>query len=137
MEKILEVKSLKKTFKLSAKQQKIEKTNENNYANENTLIKQVEDKKNDEFLLKEHEERSREMIIKKMTLLKLTLKPYLKESDFSRMLNSDPLTVLAMLEWIIPELYETNLKTTTNAIELKTFIENKIFSLVEDDIDVD
>lgn len=126
-----------KDYKNEVKNVTIEKINENNYANENTLIEQVEDKKNDEFLLKEHEDRSREMIIKKMTLLKLTLKPYLKESDFNRMQNSDPLTVLAMLEWIIPELYETNLKATTNAIELKSFIENKIFNLVEDDIDVD
>ena len=115
----------------------MQKINENNYANENTVSKQLQNTCNDKFLLTEHEEKSRGMIIKKMKLLTLSLKPYLKETVLNRMLNSDPLTVLAMLEWIIPELYETNLKATTNAIELKSFIENKIFSLVEDDIDVD
>ncbi len=97
----------------------------------------VADNSNEEFELDEEEKKTREIIIKKITALKSKLKPYLLEKDFNSLCDGDPITVLEILDKVIPVLYQKNLKATTLALELKSYIENKVFSFAEGNVDMD
>ena len=73
---------------------------------------------------------------KKFESLKMALKPYLPTNEFNELLNGDPLTVLEILETLIPRLYYQKPKSAAFniAIELKVFIEDRIFNFVEQEL---
>ncbi len=80
------------------------------------------------------ENRLYEMLSKKLLALKKALEPYLSADEFTELMNSDPISVLEMLETLIVKLYQKDVVAAAMGIELKSFIQNKIFEYAEADL---
>ncbi|MCM1404655.1 MAG: hypothetical protein NC133_04130, partial [Prevotella sp.] len=76
----------------------------------------------------------RNLLSKKLKSLKVALKPFLSAGDFEELMNSDPISVLEMLETMITKLHKKDIVAAAMAIELQSFIENKIFNFAESDM---
>ncbi|MCM1404627.1 MAG: hypothetical protein NC133_03985, partial [Prevotella sp.] len=79
-------------------------------------------------------DRLHELLAKKLTALKKALEPYLTDDEFSELMNSDPISVLEMLETLIVKLHKKDVVAAAMGIELKSFIQNKIFEYAEADM---
>ena len=76
----------------------------------------------------------RNLLSKKLKSLKTALQPFLTADDFEELMKSDPISVLEMLETMITKLYAKDAIAAAMAIELQSFIENKIFNFAESDM---
>ena len=96
--------------------------------NSGEWTEQEETKVNDE------KDELREMLLKKLNSLKKALKPFLSNEEYEALQNSDPIDVLEMLEGIIGKLQKKDVVAAAMGIELKSFIEHKIFDYAESDM---
>jgi hypothetical protein len=75
-----------------------------------------------------------EMLSKRLNSLKTALKPYLSTADFEELMNSDPITVLELLETLVDKLLKKDVVAGVMGIELRNFIQNKILDYAESDM---
>ena len=74
-----------------------------------------------------------EMLFKKFDALKRALKPFLSAEEFDELAKSDPVDVVDMIEELILKLQKKDIVAAAMAIELKSFVEHKIFNLQTQD----
>lgn len=105
-----------------------EKTQEENEVEDNHewVAEEIEDT--------DEKDELREMLLKKLNSLKKALKPFLSNEEYEALQNSDPIDVLEMLEGIIGKLQKKDVVAAAMGIELKSFIEHKIFDYAESDM---
>ena len=75
-----------------------------------------------------------EMLSKRLNSLKTALKPYLSTADFEELMNSDPITILELLETLVDKLLKKDVVAGVMGIELRNFIQNKILDYAESDM---
>lgn len=76
----------------------------------------------------------RELLSKKLNSLKRALKPYLTTDEFEALVKGDAVDVLEMIEDLLIKLQKKDVVATALAIELRSFIEHKVFDFAEQDM---
>lgn len=102
-------------------------------SNEETDVENVPE----DVAVSEEEDESdklRNLIAMKLKSLKVALKPFLSTDEFEELLNSDPISVLEILETMIVKLQAKDIVAAAMAVELKSFIRNKVFNFAESDM---
>ena len=121
--------SLKSLFKYKIKNTVETKTLEQEQVEEENLIETEDDAEK----VKETDEMY-EMLSKRLNSLKTALKPYLSTADFEELMNSDPITILELLETLVDKLLKKDVVAGVMGIELRNFIQNKILDYAESDM---
>ena len=105
-------------------------------AKESTQEEQAADKpaEQDETEKVDEKDKVREMLLKKLNSLKRALKPFLSKDQYDKLLQSDPIEVLEFLETWIEKSQKKDVVAAALGIELKSFIEHKVFDYAESDM---
>lgn len=109
----------------------IEGTKANETTQEEIAADDLEEPEESDF---DEKDEVREMLLKKLSSLKRALKPFLSAEEFDQLVKSDPVAVLEMLETLIVKLQKKDVVAAVMGIELKSFIEHKVFDFAESDM---